>query len=105
MTNYNRGAIFISGSGKGTGLGSAGRYTGSFSKIFALPASGSTAGKGNQMCVIDRIEFGRFAPHGGTHTVYNAIDKSIFIHEGTTIDGPILSLKIASGSFLAYKNE
>jgi hypothetical protein len=101
MSNYNRGAVLISGSGEHA---SSGRYTGSFARLLALPTSGSTEGSNSTMCVIDRIDFGQYAQHGGTHTIYNVINKTFAVHSGTTIEGPIVQLKIASGSFLAYKN-
>ena len=100
MSDYNKGAVLISGSGEAA---SSGRYTGSFAKLLALPTSGSTEGSNSTMCVIDRIDFGLYATEG-SHTIYNVVNKSFAIHAGTTIDGPIVQLKIASGSFLAYKN-
>ena len=105
MPDYNKGAILMTGS-KHTD--SSGRYSGSFSKLFILPISGSQIDQEkSSQAIFERIEFGLHAV-GGTSTIYNVVGSTtspIAINAGTYLEGPIAQLKLASGSCLAYKNQ
>ena len=76
-------------------------YTGSFVKIQALGDAGDVE------CVLDRVEWGKFAePIADATTVITS--DAVQIPAGTSVEGPILQFKTgtngAGKGFLAYFN-